>query len=637
VSAATGLKRLGLAVATVFAGGFGALLIVSLLIPADTVRDRVKEQIRAVTGLDPVLSGEVAVSLFPTGRVRFDDVSLGDKRTGASALSAEQLVVRLRFFPMLAGQIEIADVTLVRPTITIGFAQDGSSNWSTHIDTLARALQPSQERVKSFSEIRISDGTVMLHDHSHQVAETLTNVDFALAWPSISKTFAATGRFVWHDEPIDATLSLTDFVAALTGDRSGLKLRLSGAPLKFAFDGHVSHRPTLKVEGTLAADTASLRDTLRWASRWTAPAGGFGRFTLKSQANIVGGKVALSNVNVELDGNVGEGVLTFTVDGRRTLQGTLATEAIDLTPYGSTLRPVAGNDWSRQPLPLADFGGVDVDLRLSAARVTIGATKLGRTAVAANLRGGDVTVVIGESQAFGGVASGTFGLAQAGRGRVLSAQLKFSDVDLPQVLGEFIDVRRVEGKGTLLLNVEGTGGSAYEIAEGLNGTASLASQKGAITGVNLEQLLRRLERNPLAGRLDFRSGKTPFDTLTVNLRVTQGVARLEDMRVDGPSVRLELAGSASVPARDLDLKGTASLVVARDGGTSFELPFVVTGPWDNPLIWPDAQALISRSGAAAPLLDAVRSRLRRTPTPEAAPSPPSEPAEPASTPRTHTD
>jgi AsmA protein len=58
VSAATGLKRLGLAVAAVFAGGFGLLLALSLLISADTVRDRVKEQIREVTGLDPVLSGD---------------------------------------------------------------------------------------------------------------------------------------------------------------------------------------------------------------------------------------------------------------------------------------------------------------------------------------------------------------------------------------------------------------------------------------------------------------------------------------------------------------------------------------------------------------------------------------------------
>src|SRR5205085_7176264 len=138
----------------------------------------------------------------------------------------------------------------------------------------------------------------------------------------------------------------------------------------------------------------------------------------------------------------------------------------------------------------------------------------------------------------------------------------------------------------------------------------------AITGVNIEQLLRRLERNPLAGGGDFRNGKTPYDALAINLKFTQGTAHVEDLRVEAPAVRLTLAGSASIPSRDLDLRGTASLQAGttRNAAQGFELPFLVQGPWSEPLIWPDAQALIRRSGAAAPLLDAVRNRLRREPS-----------------------
>jgi AsmA protein len=40
----------------------------------------------------------------------------------------------------------------------------------------------------------------------------------------------------------------------------------------------------------------------------------------------------------------------------------------------------------------------------------------------------------------------------------------------------------------------------------------------------------------------------------------------------------------------------------------FELPFVVQGQWDDPLVLPDPQSLIRRSGAAAPLLDAIKDR-----------------------------
>src|SRR5262249_36287737 len=212
--------------------------------------------------------------------------------------------------------------------------------------------------------------------------------------------------------------------------------------------------------------------------------------------------------------------------------------------------------------------------------------------------------------------SGTFGLAQSDGGAGFRAQLQFADIDLDQGLGELIGLRRVEGKGTLAFNLDSTGGSVYEIAQGMNGTVSLASAKGAIAGINVEQLPNRLERNPRAGRPDSRSGKTPYDTLALPLKAAQGTATIDYMRVETPGVRLTLTGSASLPARDLDLKGTASLMPARDAAATFELPFLVTGPWDNPLIWPDAQALISHSGAAAPLLDPVPNRLNPRPSPD---------------------
>lgn len=616
MTVASSFKRLGLVATVLIAAVFGLLLVFSLLIPAETVREAVKAQIREVTGLDPVLSGEVTVSLFPTGAVRFDDVSLTDKHAKAPALTAEQLVVRLRFFSFLIGKIEIADVTLVRPTITIAFAPNGTSNWSRHIETLARALRPSSGGMTSFSEIRIADGTVLLHDEGYKIVETLTHVEFALAWPSIARSFAATGHFSWHDQPIDTTLSLSDFVAALTGERSGLKVRLAGAPLKFAFDGYISHRPTLRMEGTLAADTSSLRDTLRWIAQWAAPEGGFGRFALKAQTSVVGSNVSLTRVNIELDGNAGEGVLTYVSDGRKTLQGTLATEGLDLAPYVATARLISNTDrtWSRLPLALDGLSGIDADLRLSAARVSVGGVKFGRTAVTGNLRGGNLTVAIGESQAFGGTLKGSIGLANTPGSADLKAQLQFSDVDLVQALGELTGIRRVEGKGEIGLTLDSSGASVYDLTKGLNGTASLASRKGVITGINLEQLLKRLDRNPLSGRGDLRGGKTPYELLAIHLKIMQGSASVEEMRVEAPPVRVELAGSASIPARDLDLRGVAVLMAGPARETvAFELPFLVQGPWADPIVWPDAQALINRSGAAAPLVDAIRNRAKRDP------------------------
>jgi AsmA protein len=610
VTASTGLKRLVLAVALVVAAGFAVLVAAVVLIPADRVREAVQAEIRAVTGLEPMLRGNVSVSLFPSGAVSFDDVVLGDNRTGQTALSADLLTARLRFFPLLTGRIEIADVTLERPRIAVTFDADGRSNWSPLIATLAQALKPNPGRLSSFAEIRVAGGSVVLRDAQHDLDERIDDVELSLAWPSISKSFAATGRFNWRGEAVNASFSLGDFLAALTGDRASLKLRLAGAPLKVAFDGHMSAKPTLKIEGTLAADAGSLRDALGWTGRRTLPGGGFGRFALKAQTNVVGGNVGLSGVNIELDGNSAEGVLSFSTDGRQLLQGTLAAEALDLSPYLSAVRLQAVNqrDWSRLPIEVVGLLGTDLDLRLSAAKIKVGKINLGRTAVATSLRDGRLNVTIGESQAFGGVITGSVGLADTQSGAEFRSQLQFTEVDLEACLGELFGVRRLEGKGNLAFSIEGSGVTVLALTRTLNGQATLVGRQGAVAGLNVEQLLRRLAARPLSGGGDFRSGRTAYDRLAMVLKIVQGTVNIEDMEIEGPTVRLALTGSASIPQREFDLKGTASLVAIEPGAAAFELPFVVQGPWDDPLLLPDAQVLIRRSGATQPLLDAMRDR-----------------------------
>jgi AsmA protein len=156
------------------------------------------------------------------------------------------------------------------------------------------------------------------------------------------------------------------------------------------------------------------------------------------------------------------------------------------------------------------------------------------------------------------------------------------------------------------------GNSVYSITRTLDGEVALTGTKGALTGLNIEQLLRRLERRPLSGGNEFRSGRTPFDTLSVQVKVAKGQATIEEVTLRSAGVQLEIAGAASIPGRELDLKGVATLIATSSNDRkSFELPFVVQGPWDDPLMLPDAQILIQRSGAAAPLLDALRGRNER--------------------------
>ena len=166
MTATIGFKRLGIALLAVIAVGTGVLVAAGYLISADAVRRQVLSEIRAVTGLNPILRGAATVSLFPTGSVSFADVVLGDAQR--PALTAERLTARLRFFPLLIGRVEISDVALVRPIIAIDVEPNGKSNWSGLIEALTRSQTKGPQRVAAFSEMRIDNGTVMIHSPSQQ-------------------------------------------------------------------------------------------------------------------------------------------------------------------------------------------------------------------------------------------------------------------------------------------------------------------------------------------------------------------------------------------------------------------------------------------------------------------------------------
>ncbi|WP_315769536.1 MULTISPECIES: AsmA family protein [unclassified Bradyrhizobium] len=610
---AQGMRRLGTPIAVLLGIAFVALLASSWLVNREALRQAVESQIRAVTGLELVVKGHIDVSLFPGSYVSFHDVGLKGSGTEDPALRVDVLTANLQLLPLLLQRFEIADVMMLRPQINVTREADGNSNWTPFIETIARTMRPGPDSQMSFSEIRIQDGILVYEDTDHHASERLDDIDLSLAWPSISRSFAATGQFDWRGQRIEGSISVSDFLAALSGDRSGLKMRLASAPLKVAFDGTVANRTSALMEGMLTVDSPSLRDALRWTGQTPLGGGGFGRFALRARANVVGASIALTNVNVELDGNTAEGVMTYANNGRQTLQATLAADALDFTPYISTVRLLANGarDWNRQLFDLKALSTTDLDMRLSAAKVTVGSSKIGRTAFGANLRNGVLALSVGEAQMYGGIVRGSFGIARADTVADVKAELQFNDVDLQACANEMFGVSSLSGRGNLNVSLTASGSSPFGLAQSLDGSANLQGRDGAISGFNVEQLLKRLERSPLSRGGNFRSGSTPYDSLTIAVKFSEGIATAEDIRVESPTARITMTGTASVPTREYDFKGVASLLSSGNGSNGFELPFVVQGPWEDPLIFPDPESLIRRAPAAAPLLDAVKDRKTR--------------------------
>jgi AsmA protein len=140
------------------------------------------------------------------------------------------------------------------------------------------------------------------------------------------------------------------------------------------------------------------------------------------------------------------------------------------------------------------------------------------------------------------------------------------------------------------------------VAATLRGTASVDLANGDIVGLDLEQALRRLEKRPLSIASDIRSGSTSFRDTHLDLDVADGVAHVRNFEAKGAGVDVAVSGSASIARRLLNLTIEARQTGREDKQPAPQLSMDLKGNWDDPNLVIDAQSLIRRSQAAAPLM-----------------------------------
>lgn len=591
----TRIKRIALGALLAVLVMFGALLTLPYFAPRDEIRTAVTRSLVAATGVAPRIDGAAYFTILPRPSVRFEDVHFdGDSRTG---LSAGSLRATVRLLPLIFGDVEIASLIFERPHIHIEVAADG-----TKVRGLPLRSPTAAGEIVNLPEIRISDGIVDIHLEGSKKIEQLSEVKASLAWSGTS--LATVSSFRWHDMPSTASLFIADTATIGRGARSGVRFRLEADPLHIGFEGGLAFRKGIQADGSLTVESTSLRTVLASFGIELPTSGGFGPFSLKTKAQITPTALTASALAIELDGNRAEGSMTLAFDtGRPTLQGTLAANTADFSPYGGgfSMTTANGKHWSHEPLDIKALKGFDLDLRLSAGEIKFHKTEIEKVALAASVKAGRFTLSAGEGQIFGGVLRGTaaVGPSNSGAGAEVKIDANIKDFNSERGLEALAGIHQLEGTGSLTLALSGEGESVDAITHDLKGGAEISVQRGALKGINVEQVLRNIEKKPLSIFGNLRGGQTPFDRFNAKLAITGGTASLEEAEAESGSVRVTLGGRASIPQRDLDLKGTASLVQpagAAPVATAFALPFFVRGSWDNPHMWPDTAALLRRSG-----------------------------------------
>lgn len=589
------------------AAGFLLLLIANApwTVSGAALRAQLAEQVFQQTGLVAHLEGRTTLALLPRPRIKIEDVTIGDAG-GKVMIKAGTLRGDLRLLPAIGGRMEVSSIAFASPQVDVDL--DGKPLPSQSAIARVRETAPSSEQAKREDAIRLAsvnlnNATLRLRRGSELVMQ-LDEVAATLEWSSLGNPAGLRASFLLRDEPVEFSAWLGQPARFLRGEASPLSLRLDSGSLKLNANGIVTGGATPSYNGKLTTSSPSLRRLLaRHGFDMPLPIEGALNLSADAQANAR--SLQLSDLQFKLDASSFEGALIIsTHQGRPALMGTLATRQLDFNPALRDVEIETEHDgrWSNRVLPRRDFNHADVDLRVSANRVSIGRVNLRDAALSIQSNNGKAEIAINEARAYSGTLKARFNAAPSETGYDLRAVAAFTNVDGGPLFNDLLRSNRLTGKLSGDFSLAGEGASLDQIMRRLHGQMRLALANGDIGGLDLEQALRRLEKRPLSIASEIRTGRTSVTQANVQLDIEQGVARIKSFEAKGPGIVFDVAGSASIGRRSLDLSIRASQSGRDNVEQAPQLSLGLTGNWDEPNLQIDARSLIRRSQAAQPLL-----------------------------------
>jgi AsmA protein len=591
--------------------GLGAIGLAAGFSPwplaGDTVRRLLAEPL-GQAGYDIVGIQGGEFTLLPLPRVEIADFSVRDRR-GETVIKAPAVRGSLRLLGLPLGRVELADLTLNQPVVALPAGRVRDS--LRQLAGLAQpaevgAGQPVDARLPLFAiqKVVFIDGTIAVSGDGRPAEPVLSGVNAVLA----------DGR----DGTVDLSGSARFQGQSFQISGSGLPLRASpssspgsaASPLELTFNsplgdlrlsGETTGGTSPQTVGSLVVKSASVERLADWLGL-DLPLPLNGLFELSGTLKLQGGRIALSTARVVLPVGRFDGVLGLREAGDRlSLDGTLDTDAMDLTEALLPLLPAGGPDgWSQDPFDGRLLPRGDVDLRVSAAKLVVGRLSLANAAMTLLGRNGRTDAVLGNAELFKGTAKGKLSVSRGPRGFDMKLSGSVEKIDSATALAALADQRRIAGIASGSVQIEGSGDSPATLMRSLEGKLAGTIRQGELIGINIPDVLKRLERKPLVAALDVKGGRTAIDSGAISARISKGVAEVTDGLIVAPAARILLTGQVSIAERAISLAGIALPGEPPAGTEPLGLPFEVVGSFEEPQILPDAKALIRRSGAAAP-------------------------------------
>ena len=345
-------------------GLFGLIVLLLLAVAIgphfinwNSYKGRVAEEVRAVTGRDLAIDGDMSLSLLPSPALSVSGVRLANLPGGSAPDMArlKSLEVHVALVPLLSGKVQVTSVTLVEPVVLLERLPNGQANWQFTPPASAAAAGSASPGATSSSgtaaeisvdNFSIENGTVLYRAGGSE--QKLEGLDATVVMRSLSGPFSATGQAKLVGLPAKFDLAIDSLAGsgpiALRGT-----LNVAGDAAVVGFDGSAD-QTAASVKGKINAKLSDPGLVFKSAGFENLPPGLAQPFTLIGDLDASAADIALDNLALSLGDTNATGKIDLQPGSP--VQGTiaLAFSRLDLdklmpanatAPSGSTTAPAS--------------------------------------------------------------------------------------------------------------------------------------------------------------------------------------------------------------------------------------------------------------------------------------------------------
>ncbi|WP_343565546.1 AsmA family protein [Kiloniella sp. b19] len=625
------------------------VLIVPFFIDLNNYKPEIQDQVRKTTGRELVIGGDIKLALIPTARVELSDVTFSNAPSSSTSepmASIGALSVELQVLPLITSlgkDLVIDRFVLDRPDILLEVSADGKGNWvfdapagTENPDAAQPAADQSADASSSSSssgdvpltglslgDVRLIEGRVRYIDQKGGVSEEISAINLDVELRALDAPMQLNGTLDWKQQTIALEAEITTPKTLLGQEATVAKLDVTSAPVSFGYNGTVQSAAVLKMQGDLELAIPSLKGLLDWVEvpleRQREDI--FENVSLTGSVSLNDKMIAANGLKLVFDALQASGDVAADLSGSvPKLTADLKTGILDVTPYlpaeeqeqsgaessasspetaqNTASKPVSAEQgWSDEPIDLSALRQLNANLKLKSDGIKVRKITIGEADLAIELQDGKLKADLNQLALYDGAAQGRVALDASSSVAKAAVDFGLVGVQAQPLLSDAADFDRLSGTASANISIVTTGNSQKAMVSALNGDGDVQFRDGALTGINIAELIRNISLDALNNAFS-DSKTTDFAELSGSFKVTSGVVENSDLLMVAPLFRLTGQGQVPLPPRTVDYTVTPRAVADLEGqggdadAKGVGIPVLIKGSWSDPQIAPDLEGLV---------------------------------------------